>query len=111
MVPLPEGVTEVSEVAATIPWRDTVNAFKRRLVEHALAVTGGNRTTAARILGVHRPYLLHLIRDLGVDAPPPARGRRAPQGQRGLVASPRSDRMTPLVGLHTTSCARGLQRG
>jgi DNA-binding NtrC family response regulator len=52
-------------------YRDAVEAFKRRLIESALRQTGGNRTRAARSLGLQRTYLLRLMRDLGVAVPPP----------------------------------------
>jgi DNA-binding NtrC family response regulator len=55
-----------------------VEEFKRRLIETALRQSGGNRTHAARGLGLQRTYLLRLIRDLGVSAPPPPNGSRAP---------------------------------
>ena len=48
-----------------------VSEFKRRLIEATLQQSQGNRTHAARALGLQRTYLLRLIRDLGVAAPPP----------------------------------------
>jgi len=63
---------------APCDYRDAVCAFKRRLIECALREQRGNRTHAARALGLQRTYLLRLIRDLGVVAPPPpvrVRGR------------------------------------
>lgn len=55
-----------------------VSEFKRRLIETTLHQFGGNRSQAARALGLQRTYLLRLIRDLGVAAPPSlAPGRRA----------------------------------
>jgi DNA-binding NtrC family response regulator len=53
-----------------------VSEFKRRLIEATLCQMGGNRTLAARVLGLQRTYLLRLIRELGVATPPPARRRR-----------------------------------
>jgi len=50
-------------------YRAAVVAFKRQLIETTLRVHGGNRTHAARALGLPRTYLLRLIRDLGVSAP------------------------------------------
>ncbi len=47
-----------------------VSEFKRHLIEATLHQVGGNRTRAARALGLQRTYLLRLIRDLGVAAPP-----------------------------------------
>jgi len=53
-----------------------VSEFKRHLIEATLHQLGGNRTRAARALGLQRTYLLRLIRELGVAAPPPPpRGR------------------------------------
>ncbi|MGH7314534.1 MAG: helix-turn-helix domain-containing protein [Candidatus Rokuibacteriota bacterium] len=58
-------------------YHGAVCAFKRRLIEATLHQVRGNRTHAARALGLQRTYLLRLIRDLGVAAPPPPprRGR------------------------------------
>ncbi|MBM3217910.1 MAG: hypothetical protein FJZ38_04385 [Candidatus Rokubacteria bacterium] len=53
-----------------------VSAFKRRLIESALRDAAGNRTHAARVLGLQRTYLLRLIRELRVAAPPPPERRR-----------------------------------
>jgi DNA-binding NtrC family response regulator len=53
--------------------------FKRRLIEATLAQSGGNRTRAARALGLRRTYLLRLIREFQVRVPPAATPpRRAP---------------------------------
>jgi DNA-binding NtrC family response regulator len=46
--------------------------FKRRLIEATLSQSGGNRTRAARALGLQRTYLLRLIREFQVRVPPPA---------------------------------------
>jgi len=59
-------------------YHGAVCEFKRRLIEATLHQARGNRTHAARALGLQRTYLLRLIRDLGVAAPPPPpRGGRA----------------------------------
>jgi DNA-binding NtrC family response regulator len=52
-------------------YHDAVCDFKRRLIETTLREARGNRTHAARVLGLQRTYLLRLIRELGVAAPPP----------------------------------------
>ncbi|OGL02539.1 MAG: hypothetical protein A3D33_10530 [Candidatus Rokubacteria bacterium RIFCSPHIGHO2_02_FULL_73_26] len=57
-------------------YHGAVSRFKRRLIEATLHQTRGNRTHAARALGLQRTYLLRLIRDLGVAAPPPPPRRR-----------------------------------
>ena len=46
-----------------------VTEFKRRLIEATLAQLGGNRTQAARALGLQRTYLLRLMREFGVNVP------------------------------------------
>ena len=47
-----------------------VSDFKRRLLEATLTQAGGNRTRAARALGLQRTYLLRLIREFEVRVPP-----------------------------------------
>lgn len=59
-------------------YHGAVSDFKRRLIEATLEQARGNRTHAARALGLQRTYLLRLIRELGVAAPPPPTRRRAP---------------------------------
>ena len=59
-------------------YHDAVSDFKRRLIESTLREMEGNRTHAARVLGLQRTYLLRLIRDLQVAAPPPPPRRRRP---------------------------------
>ncbi len=65
-------------------YHGAVSDFKRRLIEATLHEAHGNRTHAARALGLQRTYLLRLIRELGVEAPPPVRrGRAASAPPRG----------------------------
>jgi DNA-binding NtrC family response regulator len=60
----------------SLGFHGAVCEFKRLLIETTLYQWRGNRTHAARALGLQRTYLLRLIRDLGVCAPPPpSRGR------------------------------------
>jgi len=75
---------------ATPGYHGAVSDFKRRLIEATLHEARGNRTHAARALGLQRTYLLRLIRDLGVAAPPPAARGRVGQrgGQEGPPVSP-----------------------
>ena len=54
-----------------------VSEFKRRLIEATLTQAGGNRTRAARALGLQRTYLLRLIREFQVRVPP---GPTPPRG-------------------------------
>jgi len=70
-------------------YHHAVSAFKRRLIEDTLQRMRGNRTHAARVLGLQRTYLLRLIRELRVDAPPPPpRGRGAAAPAVDGAASP-----------------------
>jgi DNA-binding NtrC family response regulator len=48
-----------------------VEEFKRGLIISTLRRTGGNRTQAARLLGLQRTYLARLIRDLGAGGSRP----------------------------------------
>jgi DNA-binding NtrC family response regulator len=42
-------------------YRDAVKCYRRVLVARAIAQNGGNRSAAARELGISRQALLHLI--------------------------------------------------
>jgi DNA-binding NtrC family response regulator len=64
-------------LARPVGYHGAVSDFKRRLIETTLHQARGNRTHAARALGLQRTYLLRLIRELGVAAPPPPVRRRA----------------------------------
>ena len=64
--------------STTLGYHVAVSDFKRRLIEATLHQARGNRTHAARALGLQRTYLLRLIRDLGFAAPPPPPRRRQP---------------------------------
>ena len=61
----------ISDAPASADYHGAVSDFKRRLIEATLRQMRGNRTHAARALGLQRTYLLRLIRDLRVAAPPP----------------------------------------
>ncbi|HYX20349.1 MAG TPA: helix-turn-helix domain-containing protein, partial [Thermoanaerobaculia bacterium] len=53
-------------------YRASVDAHRRDLIADALERSGGNRSRAARDLGLSRQALLYLIKELKVDA-----GRRS----------------------------------
>ena len=63
-----------------VGYHGAVHEFKRRLIEATLHQARGNRTHAARALGLQRTYLLRLMRELHVAAPPPPARRRATDG-------------------------------
>jgi hypothetical protein len=64
-----------------LTYHGAVSAFKRRLIETTLHQARGNRTHAARTLGLQRTYLLRLIRELQVAAPPPPSRNGRPPGE------------------------------
>ena len=55
-----------SAVAAGVPLADAVRDLKVAMIRTALERSGGNRTTAAERLGMHRQSLTRMIRDLGI---------------------------------------------
>jgi DNA-binding NtrC family response regulator len=73
-IPVPD--RDVPPVVRPAGYHGAVSDFKRRLIEATLHQVRGNRTHAARALGLQRTYLLRLIRELGVTAPPPPVRRR-----------------------------------
>ena len=56
-----------AEGGRIIPYHETVEGHKRRVIEEALIRTNGNRTQAAELLGLQRTYLSRLIRQLGIS--------------------------------------------
>jgi DNA-binding NtrC family response regulator len=60
----------------TSVYHEEVEDFKRDLIARTIIAHGGNRTHAAKALGLQRTYLLRLIRELGIQVPPPARACR-----------------------------------
>ena len=71
---MPKGLAESAGPtgpARPLPgFHGAVSDFKRRLLEATLTQAGGNRTRAARALGLQRTYLLRLIREFDVRVPP-----------------------------------------
>jgi DNA-binding NtrC family response regulator len=47
-----------------------VEGFKKQLLQTTLEAHRGNRTHAARALGLQRTYLVRLMRDFDVRVPP-----------------------------------------
>src|SRR5262249_58737194 len=68
----------------TVGFHGAVCEFKRRLIEATLTQVGGNRTRAARALGLQRTYLLRLMREFQIRIPaastPPRRPEPTPPG-------------------------------
>jgi hypothetical protein len=70
-------------------YHSLVAAFQAEVIRRALAATGGNRTHAARLLGLQRTYLLRLMRDRGIDVPQTQRkGRPCRVGAPTVTALP-----------------------
>ena len=65
------GLTEGMTPEAARTYHAAVEEFKRGLIASTLRRTSGNRTRAARLLGLQRTYLARLIRDLGLAGPTP----------------------------------------
>ncbi len=61
--PAPEGELD-------LPYKEAVEAFRRRYIVRVLDRTGQNKSEAARLMGVNRPYLHRLIRELGLSDDP-----------------------------------------
>jgi DNA-binding NtrC family response regulator len=97
---LPKGLSDAGALptAAARPlpgFHGAVSDFKRRLLEATLTQAGGNRTRAARALGLQRTYLLRLIREFEIRVPPaasPARHREAVSAARGAPVTPTQTR-------------------
>src|SRR5437879_13860202 len=75
-------------------WHEAIATFKRELIVRALRQSRGNRTRAARTLGLQRTYLLRLMREMGVTVPRPVHrdarlGRTAVPGCYTVAAEAR----------------------
>lgn len=71
-------------------------AFQVEVIRRALAAAGGNRTHAARLLGLQRTYLLRLMRDRGIDVP------RSASAARGGRSTPLAATTTPEFRIEIT---------
>jgi Nif-specific regulatory protein len=64
------GVREVAvqppTIDSSLPLPEAVDAFKRLRIRQALEATEGNQTKAAQLLGLSRPNLSRLMRNLGL---------------------------------------------
>ncbi|HEY1372952.1 MAG TPA: sigma-54 dependent transcriptional regulator [Candidatus Binatia bacterium] len=58
--------TEAPSRSAAISYRDDVTAYRKQLILRALSQTNGNRTAAAKALGLEKNYLSRLIKTLGI---------------------------------------------
>ncbi|OGQ80317.1 MAG: Fis family transcriptional regulator [Deltaproteobacteria bacterium RIFCSPLOWO2_12_FULL_60_19] len=65
---LPARITaaEIRPRGENLSYREAVNSHRRELVLRALQQSEGNRTAAAKALGLHEKYFLKLIKSLGI---------------------------------------------
>jgi DNA-binding NtrC family response regulator len=57
---------EGQEIASDLSYRNALEAARREVVTQALDRSGGNRTAAAKSLGLHEKYFLRLIKTLRI---------------------------------------------
>jgi len=81
-----------------VGFHGAVSEFKRRLIEATLTQAGGNRTRAARALGLQRTYLLRLIREFEVHIPPPPGPWRRNGGNHGANGENGATTAAPGIG-------------
>ena len=55
------------EPTGPIPLKEMLTQVERRLIEKALERAGDNKSKAAKMLGVNRPFLYRRIKELGID--------------------------------------------
>jgi DNA-binding NtrC family response regulator len=80
--PVPLSTPPPPAAKSVVGFHGAVTEFKRRLIEATLTQAGGNRTRAAKALGLQRTYLLRLMREFEIRIPPqqmpPRRSEQAP---------------------------------
>jgi DNA-binding NtrC family response regulator len=59
-----DGATAPAEQLGKASLAELVHRYKTRLIRGALQRTGGNQREAAVLLGLHRPSLTRMLRDL-----------------------------------------------
>lgn len=69
------GGDRIGQNGSVTTYGKAVGEFKKQLLVNALQACRGNRTRAARALGLQRTYLMRLIRHFNIAIPPPGRGR------------------------------------
>jgi len=66
-LPTRMAVGKPGAVPGTLSYREAVNAARKELILKALSTTQGNRSAAAKLLGLEAKYLLTLIKSLGIS--------------------------------------------
>ena len=51
----------------TVPMSETIGDLERKVISDAIDKSGGNRTQAAKLLGIHRRTLYNKLKKLGID--------------------------------------------
>jgi DNA-binding NtrC family response regulator len=64
--PVISGGAETASPAA-ISYHEAVDAARREMIQKALAQAEGNRTEAAKLLGLHKTHLFRLMKSLKID--------------------------------------------
>jgi two-component system, NtrC family, response regulator AtoC len=59
--------SEAENTSGGLSYRAAVDAARADVIRRTLATTRGNRTAAARILGLHKTHLLNLMKSLGIE--------------------------------------------
>ncbi len=70
-----QGESLIQEMMPTVqpkqsPYREIVDRFERRYIDNALQACNGNRTQAAKMLGIDRKSLYERMQRLHIDIPP-----------------------------------------
>jgi transcriptional regulator with PAS, ATPase and Fis domain len=61
------GSRDSATASQSLSYREGVNAARKELVLKALSRTQGNRSAAAKVLGLEAKYLLKLMKSLGIE--------------------------------------------
>jgi DNA-binding NtrC family response regulator len=86
------GARETAGELGRVPFAELVRRKKIEWIREALERSGGNQRRAAELLGLHRPSLTRMIRELGIrDVAEPAPSTAVPFAPPGMSASPRRE--------------------
>jgi Nif-specific regulatory protein len=58
---------EPARLQDSFSYHEAVDAYRRELIQRALAQSRGNRAAAAKALGLHRTHFFKLIKSLGIE--------------------------------------------
>jgi len=77
------GAAPLPQPYSLTDYHGSVAAFKKELLERALSAHRGNRTHAARALGLQRTYLIRLMKEYGIVMPSRQRPAQGSPGDEG----------------------------